>query len=1093
MAERQTNSDAHWSVIRELTHLDAEKFADSDLLGNPASLEDCLRRVLRPHDDAGFIASDQWMMDLRKRLDRALAELTFDEIRRELRVPYVSLPDSVAVELHRLFDSEAFLRYVDAYLYFGIRFLPYADEFRRLTAKSDPMETSDVKRSGGAKECSDTNKLPFPLKPPPELTHSLDAAACLDKFLKIWKCDEENQNIAKALEFLDDFHVASDPPEFYELEEPTEFELWLRGLRPEIDDPVIIDEKKSRFEEIRAGLRDWALGRSAFYLGLNPTPNRKTRVTEGSSLQGEQFRPQEQQVTNPIAARLALNDLYWIARLLRADVGSTGWVQYQKNNWLHLLHFNAILRHEKKEDAEQLRKAEETLRSVFDFVLDLIQNAIDVSSCTVPDEDTPESTWRWRAVFDEELDEIENERRIRHFRDPTLPPEFAGESEAIAESENRAETGAKGTLGTRLRTAFTKATQIHAGDPRGGYWSKRILGQEQPRNLIGLAFSGGGIRSATFNLGVLQGLQEFDLLRHFDYLSTVSGGGFIGSWLVGNVRRSLHWLGRKTDWSDSIRHLRDYSNYLAPRTGVLSADTWNLVNSWLRNTFLIQLTGVAWLFVLLLTAIVGLRAFVYAGQVSLGPGSAAAYIAYFAASLVVAVTSYYLANVSVYVPEKPDLIVEGSERNSEGSDQKNGELEEPRAPQGNNHSGFATKIKERVTRGRWVLRLGVLPAWISAWCLASCFWFHAPLHAHEWICLDGVSHYSEILEAAWRPWLPMMIPAAAGFVILAWNTLRWRKLRIACLVTLICTSVLYLELAAIFYSFRIWSAIGDRANSLIYVFGPAMVLAAFAICILLLIGLTGRNTNEAQREWWTRFGTWLGIFAGIGVFVCGIAVFGPWIVINLLHESSNHGWLQKIKWTAVVSWIGTVISGLFAGKSGKTTGQGDPTNSPKLEFLAKVGGLLFIVGSFLLGSALLYILLFELFGPDYGVVNSDVPHILIELNPLKLIATLVGMVVIGAVFSRFFEINIFGFSQFYRNRIVRCYLGATRWMRGKRKPNEFTKFDFRDDLGLWRLRTDSPGRRYKAGGRQRQFQGRQAGRRGVHTIPRTIPAHQLLA
>ena len=43
-------------------------------------------------------------------------------------------------------------------------------------------------------------------------------------------------------------------------------------------------------------------------------------------------------------------------------------------------------------------------------------------------------------------------------------------------------------------------------------------------NLFGLAFSGGGIRSATFNLGVLQRLQELDLLRHVDYLSTVLGG-----------------------------------------------------------------------------------------------------------------------------------------------------------------------------------------------------------------------------------------------------------------------------------------------------------------------------------------------------------------------------------------------------------------------------------------------------------------------------------------------------------------------------------------------------------------------------------------
>ncbi len=51
-------------------------------------------------------------------------------------------------------------------------------------------------------------------------------------------------------------------------------------------------------------------------------------------------------------------------------------------------------------------------------------------------------------------------------------------------------------------------------------------------SLIGLAFSGGGIRSATFNLGILQGLAQLGLLRKFDYLSTVSGGGYIGSWLM---------------------------------------------------------------------------------------------------------------------------------------------------------------------------------------------------------------------------------------------------------------------------------------------------------------------------------------------------------------------------------------------------------------------------------------------------------------------------------------------------------------------------------------------------------------------------------
>jgi hypothetical protein len=42
--------------------------------------------------------------------------------------------------------------------------------------------------------------------------------------------------------------------------------------------------------------------------------------------------------------------------------------------------------------------------------------------------------------------------------------------------------------------------------------------------MLGLALSGGGIRSATFCLGALQGFADLGLLKRFDYFSTVSGG-----------------------------------------------------------------------------------------------------------------------------------------------------------------------------------------------------------------------------------------------------------------------------------------------------------------------------------------------------------------------------------------------------------------------------------------------------------------------------------------------------------------------------------------------------------------------------------------
>ena len=69
---------------------------------------------------------------------------------------------------------------------------------------------------------------------------------------------------------------------------------------------------------------------------------------------------------------------------------------------------------------------------------------------------------------------------------------------------------------------------------RRGLSAAGLPDSEAPDDLTGIALSGGGIRSATFGLGVLQALARHDLLRAFDYLSTVSGGGYIGT--------SLTWL-----------------------------------------------------------------------------------------------------------------------------------------------------------------------------------------------------------------------------------------------------------------------------------------------------------------------------------------------------------------------------------------------------------------------------------------------------------------------------------------------------------------------------------------------------------------------
>lgn len=148
----------------------------------------------------------------------------------------------------------------------------------------------------------------------------------------------------------------------------------------------------------------------------------------------------------------------------------------------------------------------------------------------------------------------------------------------------------------------------------------------RPLRMTGLALSGGGIRSATFNLGVLQALAAKMKLASFDYLSTVSGGGYTGGWwsawlarderdkdpnpslfpprenIVGERdqrRATMEQAGHKggtdrqqvkdsaiTAADDPIHHLRLFSNFITPRKGILSADTWRAIAITGRNIVL---------------------------------------------------------------------------------------------------------------------------------------------------------------------------------------------------------------------------------------------------------------------------------------------------------------------------------------------------------------------------------------------------------------------------------------------------------------------------------------------------------------------------
>ncbi|MFN0125100.1 MAG: hypothetical protein ACKV19_00240, partial [Verrucomicrobiales bacterium] len=125
---------------------------------------------------------------------------------------------------------------------------------------------------------------------------------------------------------------------------------------------------------------------------------------------------------------------------------------------------------------------------------------------------------------------------------------------------------------------------------------------ELPEKTVGLALSGGGIRSATFALGVLQAFAQKARLREIDILSTVSGGGFAGGFLGRLFTRkmvadSADPAGRVEELlkapSAPLRWLRTHANYIF---NAGATDIRQNLALYLRNTLSMHLVTFALLF-----------------------------------------------------------------------------------------------------------------------------------------------------------------------------------------------------------------------------------------------------------------------------------------------------------------------------------------------------------------------------------------------------------------------------------------------------------------------------------------------------------------
>lgn len=106
--------------------------------------------------------------------------------------------------------------------------------------------------------------------------------------------------------------------------------------------------------------------------------------------------------------------------------------------------------------------------------------------------------------------------------------------------------------------------------------SKRTkLGQSRDdiqENLVGIALSGGGVRSATINLGFLQVMNKPGLLKQADYISSVSGGGYIGSYIHSKLRKNTSADNPYSELflKEDIDHFRNHGKYLTPSKNKIS-------------------------------------------------------------------------------------------------------------------------------------------------------------------------------------------------------------------------------------------------------------------------------------------------------------------------------------------------------------------------------------------------------------------------------------------------------------------------------------------------------------------------------------------
>lgn len=591
---------------------------------------------------------------------------------------------------------------------------------------------------------------------------------------------------------------------------------------------------------------------------------------------------------------------------------------------------------------------------------------------------------------------------------------------------------------------------------------------------VGIAFSGGGIRSATFGLGVMEALKEQGVLKQADYLSTVSGGGYIGSWLTANCLRNGGWAWTEKDkfWETSVRHLRRYANYLSPQLGFFSADSWSIATIWIRNTMLIQITILLSLLSIFVIPQLSMEFFVK--WPSEGPFRVAAFLL-FGLGVVGAAgnllemhrpDSWVLKgenwNASMLIGGLPLALglygyatwsrVWWTDIGISASLLSGMFLLLPVAVRlyalGQLLSGVEEASRaDRIRYGQALTQvLIVLPMLIASYLIASVMSFQA-----YWsFAGDGFS--SIAAEAIGHWWLPFSF-AVFTFLMLSLCLLKKWNLWALAMSVAGASGVLYLLLCIIILISR-WlyaNTSAAEADWHCQVILPALVLFAFSVGVVIMIGMIGNASTEGAREWWSRMGAWLAIYALAWTALSAFSVYVPWAVVSLG---------PLVSWSGFSGFLSTTLAGLWAGSSNSTGGE---KSNRGIEVIAQIAPYAFIAG--LLGgtTTILYFVEAQFVAEtalEYWQALRAISGV--KLGELYLLpALLLSTMLLALGFASRVDLNEFSLNAFYRSRLARCYLGASRLDAGEsssadaagtiRKPHPFTGFDDEDDVSLKQL------------------------------------------